>query len=370
VDRCAEPAGAHAAAPRLTVALASVAIAVSACVHAHSPPQPKPPAECRSAVDGNGAPATIAWAFAAEERDRVTLDDWCRAVGPAVIAQEKTARSTTDDFVVATWNMHLGGGNIDELLDHLRDPARPDRPVVLLVQEAFRRGPLNSPRGRVPRRIAPTTQGLQRASVTTLAAQRGLSLAYVPSMRNGSEEGDRAEDRGNAILSTLPLSDVTAIELPFEHQRRVAVAATVRLVDTSHRDWTIRVVSTHFDAQSAWRHGRFLFWFGRTRQAEALTAALALGSDRTTTASILGGDFNSVFGELEQDVHEMRRRFPQTPPSHIHVTFPLIGRLGLHLDHLFTRIPPGWRTEMHRAPERWGSDHYAVIGHVSLRPAN
>ena len=35
------------------------------------------------------------------------------------------------------------------------------------------------------------------------------------------------EDRGNAILSTLPLSDLTAIELPLESQRRVALQATV-----------------------------------------------------------------------------------------------------------------------------------------------
>ena len=46
-------------------------------------------------------------------------------------------------------------------------------------------------------------------------------------MRNGRPP-QTDEDRGNAILSTEPLADLTAIELPFEQQRRVAVAATLR----------------------------------------------------------------------------------------------------------------------------------------------
>jgi hypothetical protein len=41
-------------------------------------------------------------------------------------------------------------------------------------------------------------------------------------MRNGGVD----EDRGNAILATLPLRDVAAIELPLVRERRVAVAAS------------------------------------------------------------------------------------------------------------------------------------------------
>ena len=46
-------------------------------------------------------------------------------------------------------------------------------------------------------------------------------------MRNGSSAGDPAEDRGSAILSTLPLSEPIAIELPGERQRRVVIIAQV-----------------------------------------------------------------------------------------------------------------------------------------------
>ena len=60
--------------------------------------------------------------------------------------------------------------------------------------------------------------------VRDIAERFGLSVAYVPSMRNGpATRLDEREDRGNAILSTEPLIDVKAIELPFGKQRRVAV---------------------------------------------------------------------------------------------------------------------------------------------------
>ena len=44
-------------------------------------------------------------------------------------------------------------------------------------------------------------------------------------MRNGPE---LREDRGNAIISTEPLLDPFALELPLARQRRVALGAAVR----------------------------------------------------------------------------------------------------------------------------------------------
>ena len=51
------------------------------------------------------------------------------------------------------------------------------------------------------------------------AASLGLSILYVPSMRNGP---DLREDRGNAIISTEPLLDPFALELPLARQPRRA----------------------------------------------------------------------------------------------------------------------------------------------------
>ena len=48
-------------------------------------------------------------------------------------------------------------------------------------------------------------------------------------MRNGNTSENPASDRGSAILSTLPLSEPIAVELPGERQRRVAIIATIAL---------------------------------------------------------------------------------------------------------------------------------------------
>src|SRR5438445_3095684 len=202
---------------------------------------PHAPAACRAAVTPTGAPAIVGWTLANGATDRSILDAWCETVGPAVVleAAQMLRPSPLDDLMVISWNVDVGGGNLDALLETLPDNADYHRPVVVLLQEAYRDGPLVPPlsvAARVPNRIAPKPPSGFRRSVVDVARRRGLSLVYVPSMRNGSESAPGlAEDRGNAILSTLPLSDVRAIELPFEHQRRVAVAASVPILDPDGR---------------------------------------------------------------------------------------------------------------------------------------
>ena len=99
-------------------------------------------------------------------------------------------------------------------------------------------------------------------------------------MRNGSATGlTEREDRGNAILSTEPLTDVRAIELPFGKQRRVAVTA---LIASRGDRPPIRVVSTHFDTNG-----------DRVAQATALSERLMLFTDAPL---LVGGDLNSRRG--------------------------------------------------------------------------
>src|SRR6185503_7542935 len=85
-----------------------------------------------------------------------------------------------------------------------------------------------------------------------------------------------AEDRGNAILSTLPLSDLTAIELPLERQRRVALGATVTVTPPGGSAIPLRLVCTHF-TNMVLHHLFVLSESGRLRQARALTKALPAG---------------------------------------------------------------------------------------------
>ena len=315
------------------------------------------PAACRSATTPDGStPAPVHWIQAEAADDRLRLDDWCRAVGPAIVADTPAVPARLprlEDVAVVSWNVDVGGGDLDALLD--RVGVDRGRPVVILVQEAYRAGALVPPPAEpAPGRIAPSPPSGTRRSVIETAGRRGLSVFYVPSMRNG--RGDPPEDRGNAILSTLPLSDLTAIELPFEHQRRVAVAASVRVADADGHVSALRVVSAHLDVQASWRRGRFL-WFGRIRQARALLAAVA----GTPDPEILGGDFNTWLGDAEPALREARSRFPETPSGDTHVTFPVIGGLGFHLDHLFFRLPAGWNASVSRIDDRWGSDHHPLV---------
>jgi endonuclease/exonuclease/phosphatase family metal-dependent hydrolase len=180
----------------------------------------------------------------------------------------------------------------------------------------------------------------------------------VPSMRNGGP-GISAEDRGNAILSTVPLGELGAIELPFERQRRVAVAATVAGATTTGAPWRLRVVSAHLDnmvgARRLWIAGGE---FGRTRQARGLVTALA---DEKTL--VLGGDLNTWFGFQDGAYRTAAAAFPQTHVSDRRATFHGL----LRLDHLFFRLEPGWSSRFRRAEHTYGSDHFPLIGEITFR---
>src|SRR5262249_53579172 len=160
------------------------------------------------------------------------------------------------------------------------------------------------------------------------------------------------------ILSNLPLTDLTAIELPFERQRRVAIAATVTGRRLDGTPWTLRVVDAHLDNMASARRGWVGGEYGRTRQARGLVAAIGDGAP-----VVLAGDFNTWFGFAEPGYLETARAFPAT-----HVTDPRPTFRGLlRLDHVFFRFPAGWRGDFRRGEKRFGSDHYPLVGRVRFR---
>ena len=125
-------------------------------------------------------------------------------------------------MTVASWNTALGAADIAGFVSALPNPGGP---IVLLLQEVVRGGP------EVPSRLPPRTGfgrrhggasiGPRFKEIEAVAGGLGFGVYYVPSMRNGPPSASD-EDRGNAILSNLPLTELMAIELPFERQRRVA----------------------------------------------------------------------------------------------------------------------------------------------------
>jgi endonuclease/exonuclease/phosphatase family metal-dependent hydrolase len=215
-------------------------------------------------------------------------------------------------LVVITWNLHEGRGDIARLLASER-PAD----VVMMLQEATRR--------TLPRIVEPL----------------GLFASYVPSMPNGSSGND---DRGCAIVSTLPIRNTTAIELPWIYQRRVVVVSTVDGV-MDGAPTAIRFACVHLDNRP-----------GRRRQAEWLAGQLkGLAADGSPL--VVGGDLNTWFGAGEATVRAIDTVVPRVRECGDRPTF----RFGRHLDYLFTTVPREARGPCEVSADRFGSDHHPVV---------
>ena len=306
----------------------------------------------------------LTWLAPATSKDLRSLDRWRRSVGPALVVNKS---STVVDrpvrrMIVVSWNIAVGSADVVAFLRDLRERSGADVPVVLLLQEAYRKGAavpvaLDGDARFASRLGFSDSPEPHRQDIATIAETTGLNVYYAPSMRNGSPLSS-AEDRGNAILSSSPLTDLAAIELPFERQRRVAIAATVAGVSASGEAWKLRVVSAHLDNVAGPRR---LWVFGselaRTRQARALVTYLA-----DPGATVLAGDFNTWFGFSDRAYLETARAFPRTVTSDRRATF----RGLLRLDHVFFRLPTGWRAHSQRGSSRFGSDHFPLIGTIDV----
>lgn len=225
-----------------------------------------------------------------------TLDDWCSSVGKPVFRPPVSVTSADIAALqIVSWNTKVGGGRAEDFVAQLqRDASERNAGLVVLLQETFRGGwdvPEIYPRGlHVPDAIRPRRPA---PDIVALATALDLWVAYVPSMRNGdATDLSTREDRGNAILSTEPLSDVVAIELPFGEQRRVALAATVS--PRGSRARPLRVITFHFDADER-----------RSRQADALSAAITATVGTTMTPVVAAGDLNARDGANDATVRAL-----------------------------------------------------------------
>jgi endonuclease/exonuclease/phosphatase family metal-dependent hydrolase len=288
---------------------------------------------------------------------RELLDLWCQSVGPPVLAGAAVTDADISRLVVVSWNVHVGGARVEELISGILGRSDGRTGLVVLLQEAFRGGadvPEQSPRSlSAPRAIRPRRPALDIAGIATTF---GLSVAYVPSMRNGPATTlEEREDRGNAVLSTEPLSDIRAIELPFGKQRRVAIAATV----TPRRSTPIRVVATHFDTSG-----------DRVRQADALVERLGPLLDLPV---IVGGDFNARRGFDDRTVTAVGRvvalescgtgRTSRWPLRLDLLLFFLVGRHDFLFSTLGSDVPRSCQT----LPDPHDSDHLPLLMEIEMR---
>jgi endonuclease/exonuclease/phosphatase family metal-dependent hydrolase len=304
----------------------------------------------------------VRWIRTAPDNERAAIDRWCAGVGPPVrIAPLRRQEVFTGPFAVVSWNTHVGGGDLEQLVADLRSgrltAGRPVTQFVLLLQEVYRGGSdVPVPRGRAAWAAAeqPGPAAGIREGIVHAASRLGLAAVYVPSMRNGAPRRTD-EDRGNAIVSTAVLADPIAIELPLERQRRVSVEATIR-VHSAGGEVPVALVDTHF-TNMVMHHVWLFSMAGRTRQAHALAAVLPASGPM-----VVGGDFNAWFGFHDAAYREMARLASPAPGQDRRATFG-----PMRLDHLLFRLPEGWRASLRRAERRYGSDHYPLVALVEPR---
>ena len=320
----------------------------------------RPPLAADEPTCGALAETLVHWLRLSSLDERVALDRWCAGVGPSVVTEARDgADALPASFAVVSWNTHVGAADLDAFIADLRAGRLTRTPVtdfVLLLQEVYRSGDAVPTAGGVHWASAILGAGPRssRVEATALAQRLGLSHVYVPSMRNG-RPGVTTEDRGNAVLATARLRDLSAIELPLERQRRVAIAATVAVRNASGATTNVRVVSTHF-TNMVMHHAWILSESGRLRQARALAKALPAEGPL-----ILGGDLNSWFGYRDAAYRELTRGLSSAAVEDRRGTFG-----PLRLDHVLFRLPAGWRSTLRRADKKYGSDHYPLVTVVTV----
>jgi endonuclease/exonuclease/phosphatase family metal-dependent hydrolase len=236
-------------------------------------------------------------------------------------AREGAAWTADTDLRVVSWNLWIGGGDLERMLaeelgfDCSRAASSADRavaPFVVLLQEVWRYSdalPEVEAGREVPWPIDPETR---TGDIVDAARRCGLALVYVPSARNGPDDGPRPkEDKGNAVLSNVPLTSPLAIDLPVEGGRKVAVAATVAAPDGGR----VRVVAVHLDVASTLFRTVFSGFQTRGRQAMGLVDGLDRAEEAgyTVDATVVGADMNTWAGN-ESALTRIRAAFPDSPP--------------------------------------------------------
>lgn len=330
-------------------------------VHAGQPP-------CRPEI------TDLTWVLRDAADERTALDAFCWAVGPPVLRTTPAPLGPVDSLAILSWNAHVGDGDLPSLVRNLRSGEITGEPVtnfVILLQEVHRADP------GVPASI-PTWSATgrrsgafdrARADVLDVAREESLNLLYAPSMRNGRpDDAFPHEDRGNAILTTLPIANAVLLELPYERQRRVVVVAEVGGHTSTGEPWTLRFASVHFDNRSHMSRVLRSFGAGRTHQARALVDAL----DTSHVPTVVGGDLNTWnSGTGAGAVEVMQEAFPLPAEIADQPTMPLPWPLpDLQLDHLFFRLPDGWTADYNVLENTFGSDHYALLGWVRIPVRN
>lgn len=280
-------------------------------------------------------------------------------------AEEAGRAAAAAGLAVVSWNVWMGRGRLLEVVDRLRAGrlgVPGDFAPVLLIQEAFRADDTIPARsnGFAARELV--TRLRPRQDIVDVARRLEWNLRYVPSMRNGAERSDR----GNAILTPLPLGPAEPVELPFALQRRVAVGARAEVAGVP-----LRFVSVHLDPRGPVGYK----WLGAAARGNQVAHLLADLEDSTV---VLGADLNLGRGRAERAwrllmEHGFEHGVPPALPDWRH-TYHSLPRLVI--DYLLVRNRAGAirscrvrrvdEDPADRGPNVFGSDHHPLVARVEL----
>jgi len=309
----------------------------------------------------------IRWHVLSDEVDE--LRAWCSAVGAPLIINDVPGPQDTSAALVVSWNVDVGAGRLDDFLDDLLAGKWTDgtqvSDYVLLLQEAYRADdsiPRLAPKGSKKGNAIHHGEEDFHADVLHFARERNLNLFYVPLMRNG----DDREDRGNAILSTFPMSEFAAYELPPQRQRRVTASAMVSGT-TAGRPWSVRVINVHLENRGRWKSPLSTFGSARTDQMSRLLDAVGMRLE----ATIMGGDFNVWAKEGNEGAIKLIRAYlAQAGELDTNRTVNPGKKLPeRRVDYLFHSRDRDWNVSYRRVDDRYDSDHYPILIHITPDPA-
>ena len=317
----------------------------------------------------------ILWLSPVGDGENRSLETWCRNNGPPVVKPNPAgdfSAANSDSIDILVWNVEVGDGWVTEFLDQNTEidcdgsnstMGGNGLHFVFLTQESLRRSddiPEDVTKGGLLPRVGGNAHPGAILDIIQVADRCGLSLFYLPGSRNGAEKfAGLYEDKGNAILSTLPLSDFAGIELPFESVRRIVPVATV----TTPGGRQVRVASVHvITTPPPWR----VIMTGNTAR-ERQSLGLINGLEKIESvygeiSTVAAGDLNT-FSNRETSLRKLRRYFSASPPP-----FGKPTRGPVQADHILFRqraffesmadhIVPG---SYERVDELYYSDHYPV----------
>jgi len=280
-------------------------------------------------------------------------------------AEDAARAAVSSRLAVVSWNVWMGRARLLELVERLRAGllgVPGDLTPVLLIQEAFRQDDTIPARsnGYAARELVTRLRPTQ--DVVEVARTLRWNLRYVPSMRNGPQRSDR----GNAIITPVPLGPAAGIELPFALQRRVAVGA--RATVGGH---ALSLLSAHLDPRGPIGYK----WLGAAARGNQMAHLLAALEDPTV---VLGADLNLGRGRAERAwrlliEHGFEHGVPSAPPTWRH-TYHALPRLVI--DYLLVRNRDGAirstalrrvdEDPADRGPDVFGSDHHPLLAFVEL----